>query len=385
MTSQILANVFRSKLEDILPANEINIDAGKTFGKYRQYFSNAALRHPAKIAPNFAEYLIQKYSVPECEILDPFAGVFTIPVIAAANGRKGVGIELEHQYCQWSLESTGYFPIGYLKIIEGDARDQSNYRNLYSLSITSPPYANSALSGGDPEKRRLRMIAAGHDPKDFLGGNARSATLKHYGGTDRLSGQNIARLKGDKYWEAVGTVYTRVFAALQQGGRLIVVIKPIQKKGEVLDLPLKTWQILEKVGFQLEAVEKFYIKILNTWRNIAYRRNSHLVRIRHEYVIVVRKNFGEMNTRLIAVDAKDSLRHGGRGIQVPRKCSFTEEDCPCGCVRIHWSDSVLEVRGCERKLGEHRSRVVVVCRVKDCGEEFAHWNQYKKHQWKHAV
>ena len=84
------------------------------------------------------------------------------------------------------------------------------------------------------------MIAAGHDPKDFLGGNARSATLKHYGDTNRLSEQNIARLRGDEYWEAVGTVYTRVFEALQHAGRFIVVIKPVQKKGEVIDLPLKT-------------------------------------------------------------------------------------------------------------------------------------------------
>jgi hypothetical protein len=168
-----------------------------------------------------------------------------------------------------------HLPIGYLKIIEGDARDQKNYRGLHCHhAITSPPYANSALSRGDPEKRRLVMIAAGHDPKDFLGGNARSATLKHYGDTNRLSEQNIARLRGDEYWEEVETVYTRVFEALQRTGRFIVVIKPVQKKGEVVDLPLKTLQILEKIGFELECVEKFYIKILNTWRNLAYKKTG---------------------------------------------------------------------------------------------------------------
>jgi DNA modification methylase len=53
-----------------------------------------------------------------------------------------------------------------------------------STIITSPPHGDTYLGGGDPEKRRERLIKAGRNPKDFLGGKARNAVLKHYGEVD---------------------------------------------------------------------------------------------------------------------------------------------------------------------------------------------------------
>ncbi|MEM2163701.1 MAG: hypothetical protein QXR62_04675, partial [Candidatus Bathyarchaeia archaeon] len=52
--------------------------------------------------------------------------------------------------------------------------------------ITSPPFGDTNLSGGDPEKRRERLLKAGYDPKDFLGGKARNAILKHYNEVDTI-------------------------------------------------------------------------------------------------------------------------------------------------------------------------------------------------------
>jgi len=54
-----------------------------------------------------------------------------------------------------------------------------NIENIGTI-ITSPPYAETYVGGGDAEKRRERLVKAGHDPKDFLGGKARNAVLKHY-------------------------------------------------------------------------------------------------------------------------------------------------------------------------------------------------------------
>jgi len=52
--------------------------------------------------------------------------------------------------------------------------------------ITSPPYEGSTLSGGDPERRKERLLKAGYNPKDFLGGKARNAVLKHYDEVDAI-------------------------------------------------------------------------------------------------------------------------------------------------------------------------------------------------------
>jgi DNA modification methylase len=36
-------------------------------------------------------------------VLDPFAGLFTVPYCAIELGRKGIGIELNPQYFEWGL------------------------------------------------------------------------------------------------------------------------------------------------------------------------------------------------------------------------------------------------------------------------------------------
>jgi DNA modification methylase len=54
------------------------------------------------------------------------------------------------------------------------------------IILTSPPYGESYLGGGDVEKRRERLVKAGYNPKDFLGGKARNAVLKHYSEIDAV-------------------------------------------------------------------------------------------------------------------------------------------------------------------------------------------------------
>jgi DNA modification methylase len=70
-----------------------------------------------------------------------------------------------------------------------DTKDE-NIANLphgdIDAIITSPPYEGSILSGGDPARRKERLLKAGHNPEDFLGGKARNAVLKHYDEVDAI-------------------------------------------------------------------------------------------------------------------------------------------------------------------------------------------------------
>jgi hypothetical protein len=150
---------------------------------------------------------------------------------------------LEEKFCEWSrrnverLEKAGK-KLGEIKIVQGDARRLSEILGRADVAITSPPYTNSAAEnpnvvelqkkgwvkggdlskffpknlspynignfpfgnvdvaitsppyaetytgGGDPQKRKERLIKAGRNPKEFLGGKARNAVLKHYGEVD---------------------------------------------------------------------------------------------------------------------------------------------------------------------------------------------------------
>jgi len=68
--------------------------------------------------------------------------------------------------------------------------EKSNIGNLphgeIDAIITSPPYGDTYLGGGDPEARRKRLVSKGYNPKDFLGGKAGNAVLKHYQEVDTI-------------------------------------------------------------------------------------------------------------------------------------------------------------------------------------------------------
>jgi len=242
---------FRSELENIMLAEELNFEPTPGFGKYRSVMPPEAVAHPAKFNTNLVEFLILRYTKPGDVVLDPMAGTGVLGVIAALHGRNAVQVELEKRFYEWmekARENVERYPSltrkGWIVNVLGDARRLSellsragfepaavvtsppysegefdyrhglkelgpNFRgrraweerreiplrddNIARLShgsidavVTSPPYGESYLGGGDPERRRERLIKAGYDPKDFLGGRARNAILKHYDEVDAV-------------------------------------------------------------------------------------------------------------------------------------------------------------------------------------------------------
>jgi DNA modification methylase len=88
------------------------------------------------------------------------------------------------------LQKKGWVKGGDLSRFLPENLSSDNIGNLpfgsVDVTITSPPYGESHLGGGDPERRKERLIKAGYDPKDFLGGRARNAVLKHYDEVDAV-------------------------------------------------------------------------------------------------------------------------------------------------------------------------------------------------------
>ncbi len=196
-----------------------------------------------------------------------------------------------------------------------------------STVITSPPYEDSQVGGGDVEAREKRLIKAGYEPKDFFGGKARNSGLKHYDTAitsppyEGMNQQDIAKenygskvsgglkrniphtqpysndfnnqignMKRESYLEAVFRVYQETYTLLKEGGVACVVVKPFQRAGKIVDLPLQTWQLLEKCGFQLEEVLKMRLNSLSFWRILQYRKNKDTPQLWHEYALIVRKS-----------------------------------------------------------------------------------------------
>jgi DNA modification methylase len=64
---------FISKLEEILPAEELLFEPTPSFGKYKIFLEHA-VAHPAKANTELLEFLILKFTKPGDVILDPMAG-----------------------------------------------------------------------------------------------------------------------------------------------------------------------------------------------------------------------------------------------------------------------------------------------------------------------
>jgi DNA modification methylase len=176
-----------------MPAEELLFQPTPGFGSYYEPYLDHAKSHPAKMNMWLLEWLIKAFTKPGETVLDPMAGSGSMGVVAALHGRNAVQVELEKKFYDWMEKAKGNIEKnaaiqqkGWIKNILGDARCLSQLLRDVDICITSPPYAETHTGGGDPEKRRKRLIKAGHNPKDFLGGKARNAVLKHYTEVDTV-------------------------------------------------------------------------------------------------------------------------------------------------------------------------------------------------------
>ena len=186
---------FRSRLEDIMLAIEISFPPSLGFGRYKSIMPEDSKRHPAKFNTHLVEFLISRYTEPGDLVLDPMAGTGILCVIAALRGRDAICIDIEPRFYAWmemareNVEKTTTLGRkGKIINILGDARKLPEVLKNVNMDIiiTSPPYGETYLGGGDPERRAERLINAGHDPRRFLGGVARNAVLKHYSEIDAV-------------------------------------------------------------------------------------------------------------------------------------------------------------------------------------------------------
>jgi len=187
---------FKSQLENIMPAKELLYEPTPAFGRYKPFLEHA-IAHPAKANTKLLEFLIKTFTKEGDVVLDPMAGTGSTGVVAALHGRNAIQIELERKFYEWmekARENVEKHPTlnakGWIQNICGDARRLSQLLNQAGFEptaiVTSPPHGNTYLGGGGPQRRLERLIKAGHNPKDFLGGKARNAVLKHYSEVDTI-------------------------------------------------------------------------------------------------------------------------------------------------------------------------------------------------------
>ena len=84
---------FRSKLEDLMVAEELLFNATPGFGPYKRFLEDA-IAHPAKMNTKLLKFLIKNFTQQGDVILDPMCGSGSTGVVAALHGRNAVQVDI---------------------------------------------------------------------------------------------------------------------------------------------------------------------------------------------------------------------------------------------------------------------------------------------------
>jgi DNA modification methylase len=149
---------------------EFGVEAA--FGRYKQFFPDDAIAHPAKANLGMIEWIIKQYTKEGDTVLDCMAGTFSTCIVAALNNRNAIGVELEEKFYNWGLEAKRRIettqtlaPKGKMVVFKGDARELSKVlAENADLVCFSPPYGNrladTKVDDDDPQRMGYRQAGA---------------------------------------------------------------------------------------------------------------------------------------------------------------------------------------------------------------------------------
>ncbi|MBU2576766.1 MAG: site-specific DNA-methyltransferase [Nanoarchaeota archaeon] len=187
-----------------------------------------ALKHPAMFPITLAEKLIKIYTKDEDNaiVLDPFVGVGSTLIAAQNLGRKGIGVDLNKEFCKISKERTK--TGSEVKIYNKNSKYLTKFIDEgIDLCINSPPYWDILNQRRTADKKDSINYS---DSKDDIG------NIEDY--QDFLS-----ELK---------EVYSGVYELLKPNKRCCVIVMDIRKKDKFFPLHIDITKIMEEIGFELE-------------------------------------------------------------------------------------------------------------------------------------
>lgn len=228
------------------------------------------LRHPAMFPAQLVTRLLESFTSAEDQVvLDPFSGVGSTVLAAAAAGKTGIGIELNPDYAAVARSRIPEWLPGRVELHVADARTIGELLAPDSVDfvVTSPPYWNILT-----RKR-----------------SADAKAIRNYG----EAGEDLGRI-GDyeAFLESLQTVFRAVFGVLRPGKYCIVNVMDL-RQGSVFyplhcDLRLK----MEATGYELDDLIIWDRRQeYNHLRPLGYPSVFRINKV-HEFLLIFRKPRG---------------------------------------------------------------------------------------------
>jgi len=198
------------------------------------------LKHPAMFPEQLAERLINIYTRELGEVvLDPFLGIGSTLKAAYKLGRKGIGVDLNAEYCKLSkkrikesqAELFGDKSIKRFdpKIFCDDSRNLEKHleKESVDLVITSPPYWDIL---------NMKRTADNKSVRNYSDSTTDIGNISDY----------------EKFLAELKEIYTKVYDVLKPNKRCCCVVMDIRKKDKFYPLHEDQSRIMKEIGFELE-------------------------------------------------------------------------------------------------------------------------------------
>lgn len=252
----------------------------------RRYFTEAAVKHPAKANIIMIRDLIEYLTEPLETILDPMAGTGTI-LLAAILGRNIICVDVEEGYHEIQqegltkissiLHATNPVFVGDMLLLHGDCKKFLPIP--CNAIIFSPPYA------GIMKKQKKADDDWGGDITGDLYGYTREEFSRYSSSKD-----NVGIFSRFNYNQSMEKIYKLLFQSLSPGGTMTVIIKDYISAGKRVELGMPLVRMCYGVGFELFEWHK---RLAGGSPFVKIRRAAGEPTVDSEDIIILRKPYNE--------------------------------------------------------------------------------------------
>lgn len=201
-----------------------------------------AFQHPAPFLINDIRRLIRFFTKKNMTVLDPFCGSGTTLVAAAMEERKGIGIDLNREYCAMSKRRLRELKLtSNQKIICGNSLKRiSTIQDKFDYCVTSPPYHNILRHNGNG----LR------DVKDKPVRNGPRIGIEYYSDNKWDLGN---QKEYEDFLNLLKSIMSKVYKKLKDKKYCSIIISDFTVNKKETNASGDVIRLMEEIGFSFEG------------------------------------------------------------------------------------------------------------------------------------
>jgi predicted RNA methylase len=228
-------------------------------------YTKKSRKHPAKMYVPIATWAIEKYTKEGDWVLDPMAGIGTVPIEAGWLGRCGTGIEYEPEWCDEMVKNMKKVPTlhGLVKMnaYVGDCKYLisyiQQYEGPYELVMFSPPYGPLLTSKKHDEGvHAVKLLQKIRDeagcwpvPQEVLRKKAKEWRADPPEGKYSKDPDNVGNLNQAEYEEAMVEIYKECLQVVEMDGHMVLVTRNPCKNWQQVRLDMLTIDLAQRAGW----------------------------------------------------------------------------------------------------------------------------------------